>query len=75
VETLVSESRAVPAILRFAPRRSDELRKPLQKWDVYVDDLLGVVQGNLHRRLRVKRTLLHALDRVFRGLDDQDRSS
>jgi hypothetical protein len=53
-------------------RRNDVLRKPLQQWDVYVDYLIGVVQGNLKRRQRVKRALLHALDKVFRKVDEFD---
>jgi hypothetical protein len=47
-------------------------RKPLQYWDIYVDDFLGCVQGNQWHRRAVKRSLLHSLDRVFRPLDDAD---
>jgi hypothetical protein len=46
--------------------------KPVDKWDVYVDDFIGLAQGNATMRNRVKRALLHSLDRVFRGLDDTD---
>jgi hypothetical protein len=53
-------------------RRNDVIRQPLQQWDVYVDDFIGVVQGNLKRRQRVKRALLHALDKVFRKVDEFD---
>jgi hypothetical protein len=48
-------------------RRNDEFQHPLQQWDIYVDDFIGVVQGNLKQRQRVKRALLHSLDKVFRG--------
>jgi hypothetical protein len=52
--------------------RNDVLRQPLQQWGVYVDDFIGVVQVNLKRRQRVKRALLHALDKVFRKVDEFD---
>jgi hypothetical protein len=47
-------------------------QKPVAAHDVYVDDFLSVVQGGKRRRLHVKRSLLHALDSVFRGLDPAD---
>jgi hypothetical protein len=46
--------------------------KPADKWYVYVDDFIVLAQGNTTRRKRVKRALLHSMDRVFRGLDDTD---
>ena len=39
--------------------------------DVFVDDFLGMVQGPRQRRRHVRRTLFHALDKVFRPLDRQ----
>jgi hypothetical protein len=42
-------------------------------WDVYVGDFIGLAQGNSNRHKRVKRALLHSLDRMFRGLDATDR--
>ena len=48
------------------------LVRPLQQWDVYVDDFLGVAQGGKRRLTRIKRALLHSLDRVFRPLDSFD---
>jgi hypothetical protein len=47
-------------------------RAALKSWDVYVDDFIGMVQGNHKHRRHVKRFLLHALDRVFRKLDKKD---
>jgi hypothetical protein len=47
-------------------------QKPVAAHYVYVDDFLSVVQGGKRRRLQVKRSLLHALDSVFRGLDPAD---
>jgi hypothetical protein len=47
--------------------------KPVDKWDVYVDDFIGLSQGNTTQRKRVKRALLHSLDQVFRGLNDTYR--
>ena len=37
--------------------------------DVFVDDFLGLAQGPRHRRHHVRRTLFHALDKLFRPLD------
>ena len=51
------------------PRR--EVR-PLTYWDVYVDDFIGLAQGSTHSRRRVKRALFHALDLIFRPLDEED---
>jgi hypothetical protein len=48
------------------------VHKPVERWDVYVDDFIGLAQGNSNRRKRVKRALLHSLDCVFRGLDATD---
>ena len=47
-------------------------RKPLAYWDVYVDDFIGLVQGNRWKQRRTKRTLLGALDSVFRELAADD---
>ena len=40
--------------------------------DIFVDDFLGLAQGPWYRRRHVRRTLFHALDKVFRLLDRQD---
>ena len=40
--------------------------------DVFFDDFLGMVQGPRLRRHHVRRTLCHALDKVFRLLERQD---
>ena len=47
-------------------------KRPVQYWDIYVDDFLGLVQGNKWHRRAVKRILLQSLDRVFRPLDNND---
>jgi hypothetical protein len=44
----------------------------VKAWDVYVDDFIGMVQGGSAHRRHVKRTLLHALDTVFRKLEPGD---
>ena len=49
-----------------------KLQRPLQYWDVYVDDFLALAQGNKLRRKMIKRALLHSLDKVFRPLDAKD---
>ena len=40
--------------------------------DVFVDNFLGLEQGPRHRRRHVLRTVLHALNKVFRPLHRQD---
>ena len=46
--------------------------KLLSYVEVFVDDFLGLAQGPRHRRRNVRRTLFHALDKVFRPLDWQE---
>ena len=41
------------------------LKKPLADVDVFVDDFIGLVQGNRHQRKKVRRILLHAIDDIF----------
>jgi hypothetical protein len=45
---------------------------PVGKWDVYMDDFIGLSQGSATRRKHIKRALLHILDLVFRILNDTD---
>ena len=49
-----------------------KLQRPLQYWDVYVDDFLALAQGSKPRLRAIKRGLLHSLDRVFRPLLPDD---
>jgi hypothetical protein len=71
-ETPRPDAPSSPQALAQIHHQGDEFRKPLQQWEVYVDDFIGVVQGNLKRRQRVKRALLHALDKVFHGVAELD---
>lgn len=43
--------------------------------DVFVDDFLGLAQGNAEQRRKVRRILFHALDEVLRPLDSGDHPS
>ena len=56
--------------------RDPYLRQPNAKLlayvDVFVENFLGLAQGPRHRRRHVRRTLFHALDKVFRPLNGQD---
>ena len=47
------------------------VEQPVAYVDVFVDDFLGLAQGKTNRQ-RVRRTLLHAIDEVFRPLDKDD---
>ena len=68
----------VPPLAQEHPQLTRDLylRRPKAKLlayvDVFVDDFLGLAQGPRHRRRHVRRTLFHALDKVFRPLDRQD---
>jgi len=48
------------------------LRDPLSYVDVYMDDFMGMAQGNARRRRMVRRILLHAIEDVFRPVSDAD---
>ena len=43
-----------------------ESRGALSYIDIFVDDFLGITQGNKARREEVKRALFHSLDDVLR---------
>ena len=46
--------------------------KPKSYVDVFVDDFISLAQGSHNRLCHVRQTLLHAIDTVFRPLDDKD---
>jgi hypothetical protein len=48
------------------------IRQPLGQFDIYVDDFLGMAQGNTRRLHRLRRTLFHTLDEVLRPKDEAD---
>ena len=54
------------------PSDSIKYQKPVRYWDVYVDDFLGLAQGGKQARLKIKRALLHSLDRIMRPLSKGD---
>jgi hypothetical protein len=63
----------LPAVLLpTKPMPRGRPRPPVKSWDVYVDDFLGMVQGNWQHWRHVKRVLLQTLDKVFRPPDLQD---
>jgi hypothetical protein len=47
-------------------------RRPLGRFDVYVDDFIGIAQGNTTRLNRLRRILFDTIDRVFRPLERTD---
>jgi hypothetical protein len=65
---------AVPAPTGVDPllTRMQSRSRILASYDIYVDDYLGLVQGDKHRRSQVRRVLLHAIDQVFRPLEPGD---
>ena len=66
--TSVGTSRHIPP----HQTRTGFAQRPTAYWDIYVDDFVGLVQGNQPRRTKVKRALLSALDHVLRPLDPTD---
>jgi hypothetical protein len=69
-----SPSPVAPSVATEVPedRVHSYAQRPIAAHDLYVDDFLSLVQGGPKRRLQVKRSLLHALDSVFRGLEQSD---
>jgi hypothetical protein len=47
-------------------------RKALAQFDVFVDDFIGLGQGDPARLLEIRQVLLHTIDKLFRSLDAQD---
>jgi hypothetical protein len=79
-ETAIQPEVAVPGMavgpksLPLPARSSPSLhRKPLpvKSWEVYVEDCVGMVQGNMAHQQHVKRILISSLDEVLRKIDDQ----
>ena len=54
---------------QHAPPRN---RRPLAKFDIYVDDYCGVVQGNAKRRRWARRVLFDTIDNIFRPVQPGD---
>ena len=65
-----------PTKPRKIPTRRNNMQRhynrPVSYWDVYVDDFIGLAQGNKKRRQTIKEHLLHSLDKVLRGLSPED---
>ena len=51
---------------------SNLYQKPLNYWDVYMDNFCGLAQGNNWKQWQTKGILLHLLDKVFWPVDKQD---
>jgi hypothetical protein len=54
------------------PPRRQYKSKPVTSVDVFVDDFIGLCQGDVPKRNVVRRVLLHSLDEVFRPLEPSD---
>lgn len=53
-------------------RPREYIEKPLGYVDVYIDDIIGLVQGDRSRQRYLSRTILHNVDKVFRPLEPSD---
>jgi hypothetical protein len=49
--------------------------QPVRKFDIYIDDFLGMAQGTACTRNRIRRTLFHTLDQVLRPKDLEDNKA
>jgi hypothetical protein len=73
-----TDSHLTSSITNLQPRSETpkwqhvHVHRHVGQWAFYVDDFIGMVQGGAARRHRVKRALLHSLDRVFCGLSSAD---
>jgi hypothetical protein len=62
-------------VLELPPQRDPLIQhstRMLSYIDVFVDDFISAAQGDQTRLDRVRRILFHAIDDVFRPLDDKD---
>lgn len=58
-----------PPVTAIHPPR---YHRPIRYADIYVDDFMGLVQGDEVERLNAMRTILHVLDDVLRPLEPTD---
>jgi hypothetical protein len=65
---------ATTAVPKDAPHRLFKQRL-LSRFDVFVDDFIGMGQGTTKQLNNLRRILFHTLDEVFRPLDSADRPS
>lgn len=65
---------SAPKVLRWAaaPPVLRPLQAPVQHTDIFVDDFIQLSQGNHQVGRKHIRSLLHAIDRVFRPVDALD---
>jgi hypothetical protein len=68
VSTAGPETLALPSGTRFHSSKP----VPVKSCDVYVDNFVGMVQGNYKHRQHLKRSLLSSLDEVLRRVDGQE---
>jgi hypothetical protein len=61
-----------PAFLQKQPHQLHCPTKPLAYVDLYMDDFLGLAQGHPQLRERVRSTLLHSIDQIFRPLSPDE---
>jgi hypothetical protein len=47
-------------------------KRPVQSYDVYMDDFLGLGQGSARKLSLIRRRLFHCIDRVLRPLSSED---
>jgi hypothetical protein len=70
--TADARATAVPLPDRRDPHIAAARRRKLHVVDIYVDDFIAAAQGDRPTLRRVRRTLLHAIDDVFRPLAKDD---
>jgi hypothetical protein len=63
---------AVPIPTTRDPHLASAKRRKLQTVDIYVDDFIAAAQGDKATLTRVRRSLLYAIDDVFRPLEPDD---
>jgi hypothetical protein len=67
-------SLGVPVPPQQQPHQQYCAATPLAYVDLYMDDFLGLAQGHPHLRERVRPTLLHSIDKIFRPLSPGENS-
>jgi hypothetical protein len=69
-----STAAAVPVPVQDNPMlvRDHSTRRKLGRFDIFVDDYIGAMQGGPKRKLQLTRILLQSIDEIFRPLDADD---
>lgn len=73
--TTPSTATKLPSTIDPELAKIQRITRLLQRFDIYVDDYVGIAQGNALHRSKVRQVLLHVIDSLFRPLSPDDHPS